>query len=45
MPARILIVENERETAVLFRDFLLDSGYVVTGVVSSGACCYVAGAK
>jgi len=37
MPARILIVENERETAVLFRDFLLESGYVVTGVVSSGA--------
>jgi len=41
MPARILIVENERETAVLLRDVLTEFGYLVTGVASSGAAAVV----
>jgi PAS domain S-box-containing protein len=36
VPARILIVENELETAAHLRDILMDFGYVVTGLVSSG---------
>ncbi len=37
MPARILIVEDERITAEDLRDILVDLGYDVVGVVSSGA--------
>ena len=37
MPARILIVEDERITAEDLRDILTDLGYTVTGSVSSGA--------
>jgi len=37
MPARILIVEDERITAEDLRDILTDLGYLVTGSVSSGA--------
>ena len=37
MAARILIVEDERITAEDLRDILVDLGYSVTGVVSSGA--------
>jgi two-component system response regulator AtoC len=37
MPAKILIVEDERITAEDLRDILTDLGYAVTGSVSSGA--------
>jgi PAS domain S-box-containing protein len=37
MPAKILIVEDERITAEDLRDILTDLGYTVTGSVSSGA--------
>jgi PAS domain S-box-containing protein len=37
MPARILIVEDERITAEDLRDILTDLGYTVTASVSSGA--------
>jgi PAS domain S-box-containing protein len=37
MPARILIVEDERITAEDLRDILADLGYTVTASVSSGA--------
>lgn len=37
MADRILIVEDERITAVDLHDTLLELGYVVTGVVSTGA--------
>jgi PAS domain S-box-containing protein len=37
MPARILIVEDERITAEDLRDILTDLGYDVTGSVASGA--------
>ena len=37
MPARILIVEDERITAEDLRDILTDLGYTVTGSVVSGA--------
>jgi DNA-binding NtrC family response regulator len=37
MPARILIVEDERITAEDLRETLSDLGYVVSAVVSSGA--------
>jgi PAS domain S-box-containing protein len=37
MPARILIVEDERITAEDLRDILTELGYVVTASVSSGA--------
>jgi len=37
MPARILIVEDERITAEDLRETLTDLGYVVSAVVSSGA--------
>jgi PAS domain S-box-containing protein len=36
LPARILIVENERETAVVLRHILMDFGYVVTALATSG---------
>ena len=36
MPARILIVEDERITAEDLRDILTDLGYLVIGVVSNG---------
>jgi len=37
MPAKILIVEDERITAEDLRDILTDLGYFVTRIVSSGA--------
>jgi PAS domain S-box-containing protein len=37
MPARILIVEDERITAEDLRDILTDLGYIVTDSVASGA--------
>jgi CheY-like chemotaxis protein len=37
MPAKILIVEDERITAEDLRDILTDLGYLVTRIVSSGA--------
>src|SRR2546427_140217 len=37
MPARILIVEDERITAENLRNILTELGYVVTGVLSTGA--------
>lgn len=37
MPAKLLIVEDERITAEDLRDILTDMGYSVTRVVSSGA--------
>src|SRR5580693_6168775 len=37
MPARILIVEDERITAEDLRDILTDMGYCVTASVASGA--------